>query len=188
MKLGNLYTPLLVALLLGSTTTTRAFELSSPDLKPGATIDSRQVFNSFGCSGENISPALEWKNAPQGTRSFALLVHDPDAPTGGAGWWHWLVYNIPATVTALPPGAGTPDGAALPAGAVQPATDFGTPGWGGPCPPIGDKAHHYRFTLHALKVEKLDLPPGASASLVGYMVNANTIGRALLVGVYGRKK
>lgn len=178
----------LLALLLGSTATASAFELSSPDLKPGATIDQRHVFNGFGCDGENISPALGWKNAPQGTKSFALLVHDPDAPTGGAGWWHWLVVNIPANVTALPQGAGKADGSTLPAGAAQPVTDFGTPGWGGPCPPAGDKPHHYRFTLHALKVEKLDLPPDATASLAGYLVNANTIARSTLVGLYGRKK
>jgi hypothetical protein len=176
-----------LVLLLGCAAEAGAFELSSPDLKPGATLDQRHVYNGFGCTGENISPALEWKNAPQGTKSFALLVHDPDASTGGAGWWHWLVVNIPATVTSLPQGAGKADGSARPAGAMQPVTDFGTPGWGGPCPPVGDKPHHYRFTLHALKVEKLDLPPNATASLVGYLVNANTIGRSTLVGFYGRK-
>ncbi len=99
-----------------------------------------------------------------------------------------MVYNIPAGTTSLAQGAGGADGSALPAGAVQQKTDFGAAGWGGPCPPVGDKPHRYVFTVHALKVEKLDIPEGATASLVGFMVNANTIARATLTGKYGRKK
>jgi Raf kinase inhibitor-like YbhB/YbcL family protein len=164
-----------------------AFDLSSADIKPGATIANRHVFKGFGCQGENVSPALSWKGAPKEARSFALLVHDPDAPTGGAGWWHWVVYNLPADASSLPQGAGGADGAALPKGAVQQRTDFGAPGWGGPCPPAGAKPHRYQFTLHALKVDKLDIPEGATASLVGFMVNANSIGKVGFTGVYGRK-
>ena len=164
------------------------FKLASADIKPNGTIAEAQVFNGFGCSGQNVSPALSWSGAPKGTKSFALLVHDPDAPTGGAGWWHWVVVDIPASVTALEKGAGKADGAGLPPGAVQVPTDFGAPGWGGPCPPAGDKPHRYNFTLHALKVEKLDLPKGATASLAGFMVNANSIGKATLTGRYGRAK
>ena len=164
------------------------FKLTSPDVKPNATIAEEQVFNGFGCSGKNISPALQWSGAPKGAKSFALLVHDPDAPTGGAGWWHWLVIDIPADATELKKDAGKADGANLPRGAVQIATDFGSPGWGGPCPPAGDKPHRYNFTLHALKVEKLDVPKDAKASLVGFMVNANSIARATLTGKYGRAK
>ena len=111
-----------------------AFKLSSADIKATAPIAEEQVFAGFGCSGKNISPALKWSGAPAGTKSFALLVHDPDAPTGGAGWWHWVVTNIPADATELPKGAGKADGSALPKGAAQIATDFGGPGWGGPCP------------------------------------------------------
>jgi hypothetical protein len=165
-----------------------AFDLSSTDIKPNATITNKFVYKGFGCEGENVSPALAWKGAPKAARSFAVLVHDPDAPTGGAGWWHWLVYNLPADTTGLPQGAGAADGAKLPKGAVQPKTDFGAPGWGGPCPPVGDKPHRYVFTVHALKVEKLDLPEGATASLVGFMVNANSIGKASFTGRYGRSK
>ncbi len=165
-----------------------AFELSSPDIKSNGAITNKHVFKGFGCEGENISPALAWKNAPKGAKSFALLVHDPDAPTGGAGWWHWVVYNLPADAASLPQGAGKGDGSGMIKGAVQANTDFGAPGWGGPCPPAGDKPHHYNFTLHALKLEKLDLPQGATASLVGFMVNANSIARAKLTGMYGRKK
>lgn len=165
-----------------------AFQLSSPDIAPGATIAGKQVYKGFGCEGDNVSPALSWKGAPAGTRSYALMVHDPDAPTGGAGWWHWIVYNLPAGVTSLPEGAGSADGVRLPAGAVQAKTDFGAPGWGGPCPPAGDKPHRYVFTVYALKVESIDVPEGASASLVGFMVNANAIARATLTGRYGRRK
>lgn len=165
-----------------------AFTLASPDIKPGARIADAQVFNGFGCSGSNVSPALTWKNPPKGTKSFALLVHDPDAPTGGAGWWHWVVINLPADTTQLASGAGKADGAALPPGAAQITTDFGAPGWGGPCPPAGDKPHRYNLTLHALKVDKLELPQGATASLAGFMINANSLGKARLTGTYGRKK
>ena len=163
------------------------FTLTSRDIKPNGTIRMEQVFNSFGCSGQNISPELAWSGAPEATKSFALLVHDPDAPTGGAGWWHWLVTNIPATATGLAKDAGKADGSNLPAGAAQVNTDFGGPGWGGPCPPVGDKPHRYVFTVYALKTERLDAS-GGSASLAGYMVNGNAIGKATLVGKFGRKQ
>lgn len=165
-----------------------SFKLASPDIKANGVIKNEQVFNGFGCTGNNVSPALSWQNPPKGTKSFALLVHDPDAPTGGSGWWHWVVINIPATADTLPAGAGKADGSAALPGSSQIATDFGAPGWGGPCPPVGDKPHRYHFTLHALKVEKLELPTGATAALAGYMVNANSIGKASLTGLYGRKK
>ncbi|MBI3371033.1 MAG: YbhB/YbcL family Raf kinase inhibitor-like protein [Betaproteobacteria bacterium] len=162
------------------------FSLTSTDFRPNGTIAMEQVFNSFGCTGGNLSPALAWSGAPADTKSFALLVHDPDAPTGGAGWWHWLVANIPASCTGLAKDAGKADGSGLPAGAVHVNTDFGSPGWGGPCPPVGDQPHRYNFTLYALKTERLDMS-GASASLAGYMVNGNAIGKARLTGKFGRK-
>ena len=163
------------------------FKLTSLDIEPNGTIQMEQVFSSFGCTGKNISPALAWSGAPDDTKSFALLVHDPDAPTGGAGWWHWLVVNIPAQTTALKKDAGKADGSNLPGGAVQVSTDFGSPGWGGPCPPVGDAPHRYVFTLYALKLERLDVS-GASASLAGYMVNGNALGKATLTGKFGRTK
>ncbi|WP_295457771.1 YbhB/YbcL family Raf kinase inhibitor-like protein [uncultured Thiodictyon sp.] len=162
------------------------FSLESPDIKPDGRIKLEQVFDGFGCTGNNISPGLSWRDPPRDTKSFALLVHDPDAPTGGSGWWHWVVINIPATTNALPAGAGKADGSAMVAGATQVTTDFSSVGWGGPCPPVGDKAHHYIFTVHALKTEKLDIPAGATAALVGYMVNANSIGKATFTGLFGR--
>src|SRR5574342_267061 len=179
---------LVAALAVAGAAHAQKFSLSSPDIKPGGKIAEEQVFNGFGCSGKNVSPALKWSNAPKGTKSFALLVHDPDAPTGGAGWWHWVVVNIPAETTELKKGAGAAAGAGLPAGAAQVSTDFGGPGWGGPCPPAGDKPHRYVFSLHALKVPKVDVPANATASLAGFMVNAESIGKATLTGRYGRKK
>jgi len=164
------------------------FKLTSPDIKPGGAILDEQLFNGFGCSGKNVSPALKWSGAPKDTKGFAPLVHDPDAPTGGAGWWHWVLINIPAATTELPKGAGKNDGSAVPSGAISIATDFGTPGYGGPCPPAGDKPHRYNFTLYALKVDKLDVPKDARASLARFMVNANAIGKATLTGKYGRSK
>src|SRR5258706_2259387 len=130
----------LIALGIWCTSLTAAaaeFRLSSPDIAPGGTIANKFVYKGFGCSGENVSPSLSWTGAPAGTRSFALLVHDADAPTGGAGWWHWLVYNIPAGATKLAQGAGAADGATLPAGSVQARTDFGSPGLGGRRAPPG---------------------------------------------------
>lgn len=165
-----------------------SFKLQSADIKPNGKIADEQVFNGFGCSGKNVSPALKWSGVPKGTKSLALLVHDPDAPTGGAGWWHWVVINVPADAAELKKEAGKADGSNLPTGARQVSTDFGGPGWGGPCPPAGDKPHRYNFSLHALKVEKLDIPPNATASLAGFMVNANSIGVAKLTGKYGRAK
>ncbi len=167
-----------------SKSTAARFTLTSPDISPGKPLAERQVFDGFGCKGANISPALSWSHAPAGTKSFALLVHDPDAPTG-SGWWHWVVYNIPANTTSLPAGAGDPQKNLMPAGVVQGRTDFGTPGYGGPCPPPG-KPHHYYFRLYALKVAKLDAPADATAAFIGFNVNAQSIARAELMGVYGR--
>lgn len=180
---------LLCALVLGAAVGSAAaadFHLSSPDIQANGAIDNKFVYQGFGCHGGNVSPALQWAGEPAGTKSYALLVHDPDAPTGGAGWWHWIVYNIPSTVHAIAQGAGTADGANLPKGTLQGKTDFGSAGWGGPCPPPGHGKHHYQFSLYALKVDKLEVPDGASAALIGYTVNANSIAKAELTGLYGR--
>jgi Raf kinase inhibitor-like YbhB/YbcL family protein len=163
-----------------------AFKLESPTIKPGATLTDAQVFNGFGCSGKNVSPALKWSDAPKDTKSFAVTVYDPDAPTG-SGWWHWVVYNIPASANGLPEGAGTADGKGLPAGSAQGRTDFGAPGFGGACPPQGDKPHRYIFTVYALKTDKLEVPPDGTAALVGFMINANKLGQASFTAKYGRK-
>jgi Raf kinase inhibitor-like YbhB/YbcL family protein len=159
----------------------QAFTLSSPDIAENRQLDQRQVFQGFGCAGGNVSPALAWSNPPAGTKSFAITVYDPDAPTG-SGWWHWTVVNLPATTHALPAAVSEQ----LPAGAVQGRNDFGTAQFGGACPPVGDKPHRYQFTVWALKVDKLPLDNQASGALVGYMLNANVLGKATLTAVYGR--
>jgi Raf kinase inhibitor-like YbhB/YbcL family protein len=162
------------------------FTLESAEVKPGSTIAGAQVYNGFGCDGDNVSPSLKWKNAPAGTKSFAVTVYDPDAPTG-SGWWHWVVFNIPASVTSLSVGIGNPASGQTPKGAVQSKTDFGKPGYGGPCPPQGDKPHRYVFTVHALKVDKLDADQDASPAMVGFMINANRLDKASFTATYGRK-
>jgi len=160
------------------------FTLTSTDFTEGGTLANSQVFNEFGCKGANVSPALAWSGAPAGTQSFALLMHDPDAPTG-SGWWHWVVYNIPPGTGSLAAGAGDPKKGLMPKGAVQGRTDYGSVGYGGPCPPPG-KPHHYNFRLYALKVPKLEVPEGASAALIGFNVRAQALGEAQLTGMYGR--
>jgi Raf kinase inhibitor-like YbhB/YbcL family protein len=166
-----------------------AFELTSPNVKPGGVMPEKFVFNGLGCHGGNLSPALSWTNPPEGTKSFALMVHDPDAQTGGAGIWHWVVVNIPATARSIAEGAGTADGAKLPAGSHQVTNDYAgltnSPGWGGPCPAKGVGPHQYNFTLYALKVEKLDLPPNATSSQAGFFANLNALGKATLTMSYG---
>ena len=162
-----------------------AFVLSSPDIPAGGTIPQEFEFNSFGCTGRNESPTLRWSGAPAGTQSLALTVYDPDAPSG-SGWWHWMVIDLPANTTALPPNAGTAGSATLPAGARQIRNDYGSFAWGGVCPPPGDKPHRYVFTVHALSVPKLDIPDDATAALAGFMLNANAIATASFTALYGR--
>ena len=165
---------------------TSSFVLTSPDIAAGATIAPRFVFNSFGCTGDNVSPELRWQGAPAGTKSFAVTVYDPDAPTG-SGWWHWVLFNMPAGTNSLPAGAGDGSGSKLPPGSVESRTDFGKPGYGGPCPPQGDRPHRYIFTVHALKTDKLDLAADSPAAMVGFMINANRLGKASFTATYGRK-
>jgi Raf kinase inhibitor-like YbhB/YbcL family protein len=161
------------------------FQLTSPVVKNKGTVGMEQVFNGFGCTGGNISPELSWKNAPKETKSFAVTVYDPDAPTG-SGWWHWLIFNIPPSVASLRANAGNPDGGLAPKGAVQSVTDFGQRGYGGPCPPVGNKPHRYIFTVYALKVDQLPLKEDASGAMVGFYLNANALGKATLTATYGR--
>jgi len=162
-----------------------AFELTSPDVAPGAKISDEYVFSGFGCSGKNVSPALKWSGAPAGTKSFALEVYDPDAPTG-SGFWHWVVFDIPPDVTELPQGAGDPKAGKAPAGAVQSRTDFGVPGYGGPCPPQGDPPHHYHFILFAVDSAKLGPDAETTAAVVGFNLHFHTLAKTEFTSVYGR--
>lgn len=158
------------------------FTVTSKDLSQGKPIGMKYVFNGMGCKGENVSPELSWKNAPEGTKSFAIMAYDPDAPTG-SGWWHWVAYNIPASTTSIPSGAGDPEKNLMPSGVVEGRTDFGTKGYGGPCPPPG-KPHHYHFRVYALKVAKIDVPADATAAMVGFNVNANALAKAEVMGTF----
>jgi len=162
------------------------FMLESAEVKPNVRIADAQVYKGFGCEGHNVSPSLTWKDPPAGTKSFAVTVYDPDAPTG-SGWWHWVVFNIPGDARSLPLGAGAPGSTKLPKGAVQSITDFGTPGYGGPCPPRGDRPHRYIFTVHALKVDKLDLDDKAMPALVGFTLTSNRLARATFTATYSRR-
>lgn len=183
VRRGALARALFLSLALPLASLSAAFELHSSDIAEGATLTKAQVFSGFGCTGDNLSPALAWSGVPDGTKSLALTVYDPDAPTG-SGWWHWVVFDIPAGTTALAKGMGK--GATLPVGARQGRNDFGTGDFGGACPPVGDKPHRYIFTVYALKVPKLEVGADASAALIGFMINANRLGSATLNARYGR--
>ncbi len=161
------------------------FKLMSSELVAGGRLELRHVFNGFGCTGGNVSPALSWSGAPAGTKSFAVTVYDPDAPTG-SGWWHWVLIDIPAAVSALAAGAGDVTSGKAPKGSTQMTTDFGKPGFGGACPPAGDKPHRYVFTVFALKVDRLGVDPGATAAMAGFMLNANALAKTGFTVYYGR--
>lgn len=162
------------------------FTAGSADLTPDAPIPDEFAYAVPGGPGLNISPAIHWSGAPPGTKGFAVLVHDPDAPTGGAGFWHWLLVDIPANATSLARGAGEAMGSLLPSGCRQLMNDYGEIGWGGPCPPVGDPPHRYNFAVYALKVPKLDLPERCTASRAGFVVNANALAKATFTATYAR--
>ena len=176
---------ILAVLALPEASFAAEFSLTSPTIKDHSTIGNDHVFNGFGCTGQNVSPQLQWEHAPKDTKSFALTVYDPDAPTG-SGWWHWVIFNMAPTVTSLPAGAGKPDSQSAPLGSIQSMTDFGLPGYGGPCPPTGDKPHRYIFTLYALKVDQLPLKQEASGAMVGYYLKQNALAKASFTAMYGR--
>lgn len=162
---------------------TSTFTLSSKDI--GGQGSKQEEFNGFGCTGKNISPELTWTNAPAGTKSFALTLFDPDAPTG-SGWWHWLVFDIPATVNELMQQAGNVSLNLMPAPAIQSVTDYGTTGYGGPCPPQGHGIHQYIFTLYALSIETLGIDQNSNPASVGFNINSNVIEKTSLVMYYKR--
>ena len=161
------------------------FTVTSNSFKDGDYLASDHVLSEsygFGCAGNNRSPHLAWSSPPDGTESFAVTCFDPDAPTG-SGFWHWLVVNIPADARALDLGAGT-DG--LPAGALATRTDFGEPGYGGPCPPPGDHPHRYLFTVHAVNTQTLPVGADTMPAVVGFNLHFTTLAKAAIMGLYKR--
>lgn len=175
---------LMLALLLGiGSGFAQTFSLKSNDL--GGQFTKKEEFGGFGCTGQNVSPQLAWANAPVGTKSFAVTVHDPVAPTG-SGFWHWVVFDIPANVMEIKTGAGDVSKMLMPVGIIQSLTDFGQTGFGGPCPPVGHGLHQYIFTVHALKTDKLGLDAKTNPALVGYYLWLNTLAKASIVTYYSR--
>ena len=177
-----MFKKLCFTLLLVLTTSVQAegFYLNSADIQ--GQIANDQVFNSFGCTGKNISPHLSWNNAPAGTKSFAITVYDPDAPTG-SGWWHWVVFNIDKSVDTIKTGASNK---AMPTGAIESSTSYGSKGFGGACPPKGDKPHRYIFTVYALETEKIEQNADARPELIGFFLNSHVIAKASIMAYYGR--
>jgi Raf kinase inhibitor-like YbhB/YbcL family protein len=175
----------LLTLSLSSVAMENTLILSSHDIADGEFMSKAQEFTGFGCEGDDLSPQLSWSGAPKGTKSFAITAYDPDAPTG-SGWWHWQIVNIPSTVTGIESGAGSTKKDLAPENSMQIQNDYGSRGFGGACPPAGHGVHHYRFTIHALSVEKLNLPKDASGALTGYMINANTIETSTIESLYKR--
>ena len=159
------------------------FTLKSSDVGGQATL--KQVFNGNNCTGENISPALSWENAPEGTKSFAVTIYDTAAPSG-SGWWHWLIFDIAAHVNELPSNAGNVSAGLAPEGSIQSLNDFGMHGYDGPCPPEGHGPHPYIITVHALNVEKLGLDKNTNPATVGFMMGPKTIMKASIVMYYER--
>lgn len=174
---------LFVTMLIHAVACAQIFTLKSKEL--GGQATNSQVLNGFGCSGENKSPQLHWGNAPQGTKSFAVTLFDKEAPTG-SGWWHWLIFDIDKQTSELKSGAGNSNNALAPPKAIQSKTDFGTSGYGGPCPPAGSGMHRYIITIYALNTEKLGLDANASPALVGFYLNQHTIEKASLIFYYKR--
>jgi hypothetical protein len=165
-----------------------AFTVRSDSFKDGDYLAKDHILSAdygFGCEGGNKSPHLAWSGAPSDTKSFAVTCFDPDAPTG-SGFWHWLVVNIPPDVTELALDAGNPKVQKLPKEALQTRTDFGAPGYGGPCPPPGDHPHRYLFTVFAVGAASLPVTADTSAAIIGFQLNFNTLAKAAIMGLYKR--
>ena len=157
------------------------FTLESPDFDSGGALPQWARSGIAGAGGEDRSPTLHWEGAPSGTRSFVLTMFDPDAPTG-SGWWHWAVYNIPATISSLQQDAGNPDAGLLPAGAVTLPNELRLARFQVAAPPSGHGEHRYFFTLSALDVERLDLEPDSTPGMLGFALHTHIVARATLIG------
>jgi len=158
-----------------------SFRLFSDELKDGGKLPLANVMNGYGHEGGNRSPQLSWDGAPEGTKSFALTMRDPDLPTS-AGLWHWVVIDIPADATSLKPGVGSD--VDLPAGSRQTRTDLAPSGYNGAGPPPG-QVHRYIFTLYALSVDKLPVSEDPTPGMVELMAVFNKVGETTLTVSYG---
>ena len=156
-----------------------AMELKSSSIPADTLIAPRYVYDQ--CDGDNVSPGFTWSGAPSDTKSFALTMHDPDAPAAG-GWWHWIVLDIPADVRHIDEGAS----GSLPAPIVEERNDFRRKGYGGPCPPKGADPHRYVFTIYALDEAALSLGMNASPATIDDTLKAHALAKASLVARYGR--
>lgn len=161
-----------------------SFTLTSASLADGAPLAMDQVSGIMGAGGQDVSPELSWSGFPEETRSFAVTVYDPDAPTA-SGFWHWAVANLPAHITQLPAGVG--DGGELPGGAVTLANDASLKRYLGAAPPAGHGPHRYYIAVHALGVEKLELPENATPAYLGFNLFGNAIARAVIHGTYEQR-
>lgn len=169
---------MLIAFFAINTTSAQTFTLKSNDL--GGQFTNEFTANAFGCNGSNKSPELNWVNIPEGTKSFAVTMYDPDAPTG-SGFWHWVIVNIPVSIHELKPGAGDTKSGIAPYGSLQNINDAGFPGYLGPCPPEHDAAHRYVITVYALKTDKLGNTATSTAALTGFMLNSQVLAKASLI-------
>ncbi|HLG66933.1 MAG TPA: YbhB/YbcL family Raf kinase inhibitor-like protein [Acidimicrobiales bacterium] len=160
-----------------------SFTLTSTDVADGQPLGRQQVSGLLGAGGEDVSPQLSWSGFPAATASFAVTCFDPDAPTG-SGFWHWAVANIPASVTELPAGAGTPGSPDMPPPAITLRNDAGTIGYVGAAPPPGHGPHRYVFAVHAVDVDALGIDAEATPAILGFNLFGHTLGRALLVPIY----
>jgi Raf kinase inhibitor-like YbhB/YbcL family protein len=161
------------------------FCLKSPEFVENGTLNKKHEFNSFGGDGNNLSPKLEWSNFPVNAKSFALTLYDPDAPTG-SGFWHWIILNIPIDVCVLEKNAGDIESKYAPKNAIHIVNDYGFKGFGGPCPPSGDKPHRYEFVLHAIDVEKIDIDEKCTNAVARFMINQHSIEKAKTTAYYQR--
>jgi Raf kinase inhibitor-like YbhB/YbcL family protein len=160
-----------------------SFTLTSESITDGQSLNNAQVSGLMGAGGEDVSPQLSWSGFPEETRSFAVTVYDPDAPTA-SGFWHWAVANLPATVTDLPAGVGDGSQKGFPGDAVTLANDAGMHRFVGAAPPPGHGAHRYIVVVHAVKVEKLEVTEDSSPAYLGFNLFSNAIARAVITGTY----